>query len=52
MKPDSSTFKTLLIVSEIVIPAIALFGAYLIFKPLMKKNQKKAELEQGKDTAE
>lgn len=44
----SSTFKILLIASEIIIPLIVFVGVYLIFKPVFGKDKKKeSQIEEG-----
>jgi hypothetical protein len=43
MKPDDTTFKILLIASEIIIPAIAFIGAYYFFKPVFEKEKQEKE---------
>lgn len=40
---SSSSFKILLIASEILVPVIIFVGAYFIFKPMIKKDQKEDE---------
>lgn len=47
MKPDETTFKILLIASEIIIPLIAFVGAYFIFKPVFEKDKAKKEKEES-----
>jgi uncharacterized protein YneF (UPF0154 family) len=38
--PDNKQFVVLMIVSEVVITAVAMIGAYLIFKKFLDKQKK------------
>jgi preprotein translocase subunit YajC len=44
---NSTTFKVLLIASEIIIPLIVFVGAYYFFKPVFDKQEK--ELKEKKE---
>ena len=48
----SSTFKILLVASEIIIPLIVFVGVYLIFKPVFgkKKDEDKKDSEESPDS--
>jgi phosphate/sulfate permease len=52
MKPDDTTFKILLIASEIIIPLIAFVGAYFIFKPVFEKDKAKKEKDESAEKSE
>jgi len=52
MKPDDTTFKILLIASEIIIPLIAFVGAYFIFKPVFEKDKAKKEKDESAGKSE
>lgn len=45
---NSSSFKTLLIASEILIPVIIFVGAYFIFRPMIKRNKELLDEEKRK----